>query len=68
MPCAALKNDVIGRRSNHPKYGAKIFVGEEYKIAKNQLSNNELAKENVADFNGPLKMKTLSNKDCKLNS
>lgn len=68
MPCAALKNDVIGRRGNHPKYGAKIFVGEEYKIAKNKLSNNVLAKENVADFRGPLKMKTLSKKDCKLNS
>lgn len=56
-------------RGNHPKYGAKIFVGEEYKIAKNQLSNNVLvAKENVADFGGSLKMKTLSKKDCKLNS
>lgn len=27
-----------------------------------------LAKENVAHFSGPLKMKTLSKKDCKLNS
>lgn len=64
MPCAALKNDVIERRGNHPKYGAKIFVGEEYKIAKNKLSSNVVAKENVADFRGPLKMKTLSKKDC----
>lgn len=64
MPCAALKNDVIGRRGNHPKYGAKIFVGEEYKIAKNQLSNNLLAEENVADFSGPLQMKTPSKNDC----
>lgn len=60
MPCAALENDVIRRRGNHSKYGAKIFVGEEYKIAKNKLSNYVLAKENVADFRGPLKMKTLS--------
>lgn len=55
-------------RDNHPKYGAKIFVGEEYKIAKNQLGNNVLATENVADFSGSLKMKTLSKKYCKLNS
>lgn len=68
MPCAALKNDVIGRRGNHPKYGTMIYVGEEYKIVKNQLSNNVLAKENVADFSGPLKMKTLSKTDCKPNS